>query len=242
MKRALTLVAVSALALPVLAPAAAHADPTPPVAPAKAGTLRITPGTAVLDAQKSTPVTFHVRLPGLGKNSWVDLTARGPRGDIEFGDAKDPDGDGVFTATIRFDRYSEAGVWRVESEIFNIDTGDDYAGPSGSFNVKRRTRLGVNAAPEPVKKGRTLTVSGRLTQLTKYGYPDFSGYKGQRIHIQFKRRGSATWVNKGYATTDGGGKYVKRFTANLDGTWRAWFKGTATHVPVVSGVDHVDVR
>ncbi|HEX2312719.1 MAG TPA: hypothetical protein VHJ17_03240 [Thermomonospora sp.] len=237
MKRALVLLAVSATAVPLLAPGTANAQA------AKAPTLQITPSVAVLKAKSSTTVTFRLRVPGLHPESLVSVTARGPKGDFDFAEANDRDKDGVWVATLRFDRLDQPGGWRAETEIYDFATGDDYAGPSGRFALKRGTALTVNGAPEPVKKGRTLSVGGRLTRLTEFGIPaDYAAFGGQRVQIQFRRKGATGWVNKGFVTTGRDGKYLKRFKADRDGTWRAVFAGNALHAPVVSGGDYVDVR
>jgi hypothetical protein len=238
MKRALTLIAATAALTPVLTPATAHARPT-----VAAPTISVSPGTVVPLAKSSKTVTIRVTAPGLGEYSYVSVDARGPKGDYDGDVVDDPDGDGVFEARLQFDRMNEAGGWKVETTIYDGNTGDDYAGPSASFSVKRHTKLSANAAPEPVKKGGTISVGGRLTRLTQYGYPsDYVAYSGQRVYVYFKRKGTTKWVSKGYVTTDKYGKYVKKFKAAYDGYWRTGFAGTSMHAPVLSSGDFVDVR
>ncbi|SEG83070.1 hypothetical protein SAMN04489712_115137 [Thermomonospora echinospora] len=237
MKRALTLVVTSLALAPVLAPGTAEARS------ARAGGISISPGTVVPGAKGTAAVTVKVKLPGLDPASLVNITARGPRSDRNWADAKDPDGDGVFVGTLRFDRMNEAGSWRIETEIYDVGSGNAHAGPSGRFSVKRPTRLTVNAAPEPVKKGATIGVGGKLTLLTQYGKPaDYVPYKGQRIYVYFKRKGTKKWVSKGYTTTNKSGNYLKKFKAAYDGYWWPQYAGSAQYAGVKSGGDYVDVR
>lgn len=235
MKRSVTLLAATATLVPLLSPATAHAAP--------AATLSVSPKTVVLTAQKSTTLTIKLKAPGLSDESWVSFDLHGPQGDYKYGGtAEDPDGDGVFVSSVRFDRYDAAGKWIVETELYDYDSGEDYVGPSASFYVKRGTRLTANAGPEPIKKGRTLKVTGKLTRLNST-YPfKYVGYKGQRVYIYFKRKGTKKWVLKGYATTNKKGVYLKKFKARHDGYWCARFKGTTLHTPVLSSGDYVDVR
>ncbi|WP_067831141.1 hypothetical protein [Actinomadura kijaniata] len=232
---ALTLAAV-ALTSAVAAPAEAAARRAPGV--------KIAPGTVVLQAKSSTWVTVTVTAPGMGPGSWIDFDLRGPKGDW-VGDAviEDPDGDGVFVGRGKFDRSSEPGSWRAETSVYDTNEGSTKPGPSTTFSVKRSTRLSANAGPEPVRKGRTLTVAGRLTRLDPYGWNgDYVGYGKQRVSVYFRKRGTGKWVYAGAATTASNGSYKRTFKAKYDGTWRAGYWGSSLFFKSVSGDDYIDVR
>jgi hypothetical protein len=241
LKRLALATAMAAVALPLTAVAVA--------APAQAApqpnrSVRVTPSPVILQAKSSTWVTVKTRVDGLPAGSWVNVELRGPGGDYN-GEAviEDSDGDGVFQTSLKFDRYNKPGAWRAETEIYNYDTGHTTEGPSTAFRVKRNTRLTANAKPEPVRKGRTLTVTGRLTQLTAYGIDgDYVGFRGQRVAVYFKKKGSAKWVFKGYAKTSAKGVYTKKFKAKADGSWQARFAGNGSYKNVISTADYVDVR
>ncbi|MER6165474.1 hypothetical protein ABT188_13020 [Streptomyces violaceorubidus] len=61
-------------------------------------------------------------------------------------------------------RNSEAGVWKVGAEVFSKGGGGDTDDEGLTAQVKRNSHLTVDASPEPVSKGRTITVTGRGTR------------------------------------------------------------------------------
>lgn len=95
---------------------------------------------------------------------------------------------------------------------------------------------GFNAAPEPVRKGHTITVSGYLQ------HQPWKAYAKQTVKIYFEAKGAKKWTYEGKATTDKKGRFTHGFKAAKDGTWRAVFAGNATYLPVTGSGDYVDVR
>ncbi|WP_230884539.1 lysozyme [Planomonospora sp. ID82291] len=96
----------------------------------------------------------------------------------------------------------------------------------------------LNAGPEPVRKGRRLTVSGtlRLSAGTR------RAVAGQRVLIRFRPRGSAVWRTAGTAVTAADGTFRRTFRAAGDGHWQAAYSGDALRLASRSGSDYVDVR
>ncbi|GGQ44806.1 hypothetical protein [Couchioplanes azureus] len=82
-------------------------------------------------------------------------------------------------------------------------------------------KMTFNAAPEPVVKGKPVTLSGRV----------WVGATGNRSRISFYFRKAGTaanaYVYKGFATATDAGNFTRRFTAETTGTWKAVFAGTA---------------
>ncbi|MFP3968268.1 hypothetical protein SMC26_38640 [Actinomadura fulvescens] len=106
-------------------------------------------------------------------------------------------------------------------------------------DVKYRTAFAsLNASPEPVRKGRTLTVSGRLNRLVGSWKP--AG--GATVYVYFKAKGSSKWTRMAVVKTGRGGWFRKGFKASRDGTWLATYKGGLTDLGVWSPSDYVDVR
>ncbi|GAA2622485.1 hypothetical protein SMC26_38635 [Actinomadura fulvescens] len=93
-----------------------------------------------------------------------------------------------------------------------------------------------NAGPEPVRKGRTIMVSGRLV------VHDWLPLKRQPVRFFFRPKGARTWSYAGSARTDSTGWFHKGFKARRDGSWRALFVGDRDHARVISVSDYVDVR
>jgi hypothetical protein len=106
---------------------------------------------------------------------------------------------------------------------------------------RTKTRVtGANASPEPVTKGRTITVVGTLQHYTSSAW---KAYSGQKVKILFRPKGSGTWYDKGDTTTRSNGSFSKGFTAQSDGTWVAvLLHPNSTHLVSSGREDYVDVR
>lgn len=131
------------------------------------------------------------------------------------------------------------GYWRAHYK----GTPDFAASYSKVLHVARAaTRItGANASPEPVKKGRTITVSGKLQrQLASGGW---KAYGSQKVAILFKVKGSSTWQLLGTATTKADGTFKKGFTAKTDGTWQpVLLNPDSAHLVSYGVEDFVDVK
>ena len=124
-----------------------------------------------------------------------------------------------------------------------------FAGSSGwqaSYSTvlhagRTKTRItGGNASPEPVAKGRTITVRGTLQHYTSSAW---RAYSGQKVKILFRPKGSSTWYDEGDTTTRSDGSFGKAFTARQDGTWVAvLLYPNSTHLVSSGYEDYVDVR
>ncbi|MFE6702441.1 HtaA domain-containing protein [Streptomyces sp. NPDC057718] len=129
------------------------------------------------------------------------------------------------------------GTWRARY----AGTADRVAAVSSSDNVdvKLRTAVsGFNASPEPVRKGRTITVKGTLRSLDG----TWKNTSGQSMIILFKADGSSKWSKLATVKTNSKGVFSKGFTAKKDGTWKAEFKATSSRLGTISSGDRVDVR
>ncbi|GAA4091885.1 hypothetical protein [Nonomuraea soli] len=116
------------------------------------------------------------------------------------------------------------------------------ASSSFTYDLQRHARIvSLNAGPEPVRKGKRITVTGVLqgtnTTGTAYGH-----LNGGWVSIQFRKKGSTTWSTLGGITTSGKGNFSRAFTAKADGTWRAVYGGGWAFTKATSGSDYVDVR
>ncbi|MFJ9705979.1 hypothetical protein [Streptomyces sp. NPDC101234] len=139
------------------------------------------------------------------------------------------------------DHNGVAGTWNVLAGA--QDTTDDSTeiDAAGTAKIKRYAVVTVNASPEPVKKGRTVTVTGRLTR-ADWGSGSYTGYRGQSVKLQFRRKGSSTYTTLRTVTTGSGGALRTTTRATADGYFRYVFTGTATTGPATAAGDFVDVR
>ncbi|WP_371661647.1 hypothetical protein [Streptomyces sp. NBC_00280] len=153
------------------------------------------------------------------------------------------------------DLFNEAaGKWKAYAyarALNGQDTGsDDYdvtkvgvvekdliAGPS----LLRAAKLTVNATPEPVVKGKTITVTGKLTRANWDG-ANYTGYASQPVQLQFRKNGASAYtvVKTIKTTTKGDLKTTVKATA--DGYFRYVFTGTATTGALGAAPDFIDVK
>ncbi|GAA3986507.1 hypothetical protein GCM10023085_80790 [Actinomadura viridis] len=121
-----------------------------------------------------------------------------------------------------------------------VGTDEPSSGWADHVDVRYATRISsFNASPEPVRKGATITVQGRLDRLVGSWKPAAAG---AAINIYFKPSGSSAWTTMTGTKTDGSGRFTRTFTASKDGTWLATYKGSATYLGSQGPGDHVDVR
>ncbi|GGM94624.1 hypothetical protein [Streptomyces fuscichromogenes] len=139
------------------------------------------------------------------------------------------------------DHNGLAGTWNVLAGA--QDRTDDWTeiDAAGHASVKRLAKATVNAAPEPVKKGRTITVTGKLTR-ANWTSGSYTGYQGQSVKLQFRKKGSSVYTTLKTVTTGTGGALRTTTKAKADGYFRYVFAGTATTGPATATGDFVDVR
>jgi len=126
----------------------------------------------------------------------------------------------------------------------HIHLGYDFDawGPLGSgLQVKRAAKLTADAAPEPVKKGGTITVSGKLTR-ANWETSRYSGYASQKATLQFRAKSSSSYTTVKTVTSGTGGALRTTTKATKDGYYRYVFAGTATTGSATAPGDFIDVR
>ncbi|MFI5493542.1 hypothetical protein [Actinoplanes sp. NPDC051859] len=93
--------------------------------------------------------------------------------------------------------------------------------PAPAQAAPAAVKMTFNATPEPAIKGGTVTLSGRV----------WVGATGNtsRVSFYFRKAGTAAtaFVYKGFTTATDAGTFIRRFTADTTGTWKAVFAGTA---------------
>ncbi|WP_328426480.1 hypothetical protein [Streptomyces sp. NBC_00443] len=134
------------------------------------------------------------------------------------------------------------GYWRLR---YAGSTAKDIKGTVSKSLRKYRavTRIkDANASPEPVYKGRTITVKGVL-QERKAGTSTWKAYGGRKVQVLFRPKGKNTWYLMATVTTKANGSFSKGFTARQDGTWVPVHLDPDSKHFVGSGrEDYVDVR
>ncbi|MDO0913948.1 hypothetical protein QQM39_24890 [Streptomyces sp. DT2A-34] len=111
----------------------------------------------------------------------------------------------------------------------------------GSTKLQRYSKLTVNASPEPVKKGKTITVTGKLSR-ANWETHKYAGYSTQSVKLQFRKKGTSTYTTLKTIKTNTYGDLKTTVTASTDGYFRYRFEGTSTTPAVSATGDFVDVQ
>jgi len=134
-----------------------------------------------------------------------------------------------------------AGPWKLFLGAYdlyaNASADDDVAKAS----IKRAAKLTVNASPEPVKKGKTITVTGKLTR-ADWSTGKTTGYATQPVKLQFRKKGSSTYTTLKTVKTSRTGALSTTTKAGVDGDYRFVFAGTFTTGAATAPGDVIDVR
>ncbi|MFJ2214275.1 DUF5707 domain-containing protein [Streptomyces sp. NPDC101062] len=134
-----------------------------------------------------------------------------------------------------------AGTWTVRAHALANDGDYITKDSAAKAKVLRNSKLTVNASPEPVKKNKTITVTGALTRANWETYK-YGGYTKQPVKLQFKKKGTSAYKTLKTVTTDSKGNLRTTTKATTDGYFRYSFAGTSTTPAVSSAADYVDVQ
>ncbi|WP_075734522.1 hypothetical protein [Streptomyces acidiscabies] len=137
---------------------------------------------------------------------------------------------------------AESGAWKVGAVAVHTNkTGETWQGDLGSTKLLRKAKLTTDATPEPVKKGKTITVKGSLTR-ANWETNKYAGYGAQTVQLQYKKAGATTWTTVKSVKTTAKGALSTTVKATADGYYRYNFVATSTTGAVASAADYVDVR
>ncbi|MFJ7497662.1 hypothetical protein ACIQZB_42490 [Streptomyces sp. NPDC097727] len=139
-------------------------------------------------------------------------------------------------------RNALAGTWKLASWAESAD-GRSYTDlhAAKSALLQRDSTQTVNASPEPVTKGKTLTITGKLAR-ANWETGSYNGYTAQPVKLQFRKKGATSYTTVKTVTTNSAGNLKTTVTASVDGYWRYTFAGTTTTPPATAAGDYVDVR
>ncbi|SEE18375.1 hypothetical protein SAMN05216489_05776 [Streptomyces sp. 3213] len=137
-------------------------------------------------------------------------------------------------------KNANAVTWKAAGLAINAD-GTKTQGDLGNVPVRRASQLTADATPEPVKKGKTITVTGKLSRANWETHKN-AGYAGQSVKLQFRKNGSSTYTTVKTIKTSSTGALKTTVTATVDGYFRYSFAGTASTAAVNATGDFVDVK
>ncbi|WP_435279997.1 calcium-binding protein [Streptomyces sp. 1222.5] len=134
-----------------------------------------------------------------------------------------------------------AGTWNVAAKAVSIDGDYQTVANEGTIRVLRQAHLTVNASPEPVTKGKILSVIGLLSR-ANWETRTFDGYGGKKVNLQFRKAHTSTYTTVKSITSSGSGALKTTITASTDGCWRFSFAGSTTTSAANATGDCVDVK
>lgn len=151
------------------------------------------------------------------------------------------------TATFKIDprgqlTNQDAGAWKIALWAIT-DTGDVDMDNAKTWYLKRWSRLSNNAAPEPIAKGKTITITGKLER-ANWDTHKYAGYTKQTVRLQERSLAGSYATTSSHITGTGSlaGVEKQTRTATTDRCYRYKFEGTSTTPPVTATGDCVDVR
>ncbi|MGW7242476.1 hypothetical protein [Streptomyces sp. NPDC054804] len=129
----------------------------------------------------------------------------------------------------------------VSDDFLSSNSGTAIWGNLGTAKVQRAARLTADASPEPVAKGRTITVKGKLTRADWDAFA-YKGYQGQKAVLQFRPEGGKTYTNIKGITSGTGGALSTTVKASKSGYYRYVFAGTTTTAAATATGDYIKVK
>ncbi|WP_162793808.1 calcium-binding protein [Streptomyces paludis] len=151
--------------------------------------------------------------------------------------------DATFTIDPKKLRNTDARTWRLAIDA-KLGENDSYAfnGDVATGTLQRAPKLTVKAAPKPVKKGKTLTVTGKLSR-ANWDVKAYKGYAGQSVKLQFRKKNSDSYTTvKTVKTSSTGTLKTTTKKTSASGYWRWNFAGTATTAPLKTAGTLVSVK
>ncbi|MFJ2905392.1 hypothetical protein ACIQOU_16290 [Streptomyces sp. NPDC091279] len=147
---------------------------------------------------------------------------------------------------------TDAGAWKAavfavayngeDPEEGNLDkVGIAVKDKVAAFNLQRLSKLTVDASPEPVKKGKTITVTGKLSR-ANWETGTYAGYTVQPVKLQFRKKSATTYTTVKTIKSNSTGNLKTTTKATVDGYFRYSFAGTSTTPAINATGDYVDVK
>ncbi|MET8081936.1 hypothetical protein [Streptomyces sp. NPDC005303] len=139
------------------------------------------------------------------------------------------------------DGNGTAGTWKLFLGAYDLYANASYNDDVARTKIKRAAKLTANASPEPVKKGKTITVTGKLSR-ANWTTGKYAGYATQPAQLQFRKKGSSTYTTLKTVKTSSTGALSTTTKAGSDGYYRFVFAGTTTTGSAKATGDFIDVK
>ncbi|KUO08228.1 hypothetical protein [Streptomyces sp. DSM 15324] len=134
-----------------------------------------------------------------------------------------------------------AGTWKLFLGAWDLYANASYDDDVATAAIKKSATLTADATPEPVRKGRTITITGKLAR-ANWSTGKYAGYASQPVKLQFRKKGSSTYTTLKTVRTSSTGTLRTTTKATVDGYYRYTFAGTATTAASTASSDFIDVK
>jgi hypothetical protein len=221
--------AIHATAVPGAAPLSGTVMATQPEGLCR--TVGFTPRSAVVGATPAV-VTFQVTASGCSLRHWE--LSLGPYDYYTY--LQQP------RATILPRRDATAGPQDVLVDTCNSEFDCRTTSFPGGFALKRRTTWqtgSFNATPEPVRKGRPISLQGRLL-VVNWDAHRYVGFVKRLVAVEF-RTPTGSYTQVATAVTDATGWVRTTVPASSTGVWRLRYGGSTIAGPATAVGDTVQV-
>ncbi|MFE3266545.1 DUF5707 domain-containing protein [Streptomyces sp. NPDC059215] len=135
---------------------------------------------------------------------------------------------------------SQAGTWHLSAYAIAPDSDAVFLDSAATVGLLRDSQVSV-AAPERVRRGRALTVTGGVRNTDWATGASVGAEAGRPVALQFRPKGSGTYCTLKTVRTAAGGTLSTTVRADGDGSYRWSYAGTAGTAPAVSAGTFVDV-
>ncbi|MGW3494020.1 DUF5707 domain-containing protein [Streptomyces sp. NPDC001020] len=136
---------------------------------------------------------------------------------------------------------TNATNWRVYAGAWGKDGSFTENDTFSSVRFQRLSRLTAVASPTSVKKGKTVTVTGKLTR-ANWDTRKYAGYTVQPVKLQFRKKGSSAYTTIKTIKTNSTGNLKTTVKASTSGYYRYSFAGTTTTPAVNATGSYVGVK
>lgn len=142
-----------------------------------------------------------------------------------------------------FSSNALAGTWRASAWATAKDgTGLAHRHSAGILVVKRVTKLAAaNATPEPVTRGRVITIASTLTR-ADWATGTYAAYANRTVTLQWFKRGAKRWTTVKSVKSNAKGQLKTTVKATADGSYRLVYTTDPASSGTVSISDYIDVR
>ncbi|MFI1356906.1 hypothetical protein ACH4TV_25500 [Streptomyces sp. NPDC020898] len=146
----------------------------------------------------------------------------------------------------QIDSNSDATKWKIGVALAlfkgNGEVVQEFETRPGGVSLRRAAKLTVaDVTPEPVAKGKKVTVVGKLTRANWSTHKN-GPYAGSSVSLQFRAKSATTFKTLKKVTTNSAGALRTQVTASTDGFFRWVYYGNTTTGTATSGQDYIDVR